>query len=91
MDELFFGLSASALTSDQLSHVVFSSPNGIPGDCRATILATGEIVPVPEPTTLVLLGGALLAGGIAVRRRSQRTPSATVALQLERLARTCSA
>ncbi|MCX7424576.1 MAG: autotransporter-associated beta strand repeat-containing protein [Planctomycetia bacterium] len=68
-DELFFGSSDSGLTSGQLNDIVFTNPNGYSGNYQARILATGEIVPVPEPTMVALsLSGGLLLGGLALRR-----------------------
>jgi fibronectin-binding autotransporter adhesin len=69
-DELFFGSSSSALSLGQLSDITFKNPNGLVGNYQATILATGEVVPIPEPTGLALLvGGSLLLGGIGAFRR----------------------
>jgi autotransporter-associated beta strand protein len=68
-DGLFFGSSDSGLTSGQLNDIVFTNPNGHSGNYQARILATGEIVPVPEPKMVALsLSGGLLLGGLALRR-----------------------
>lgn len=65
LDHLFVGTSAAGLTSGQLSQVQFlGAPTG------AMLLSTGELVPVPEPTTLA---GLVLGGmGVASRRRTKR-------------------
>jgi len=44
-DRIFFGSTSQALTSDQLSRVVFINPSGLPSDYAATLTATGELVP----------------------------------------------
>lgn len=63
-DQVFFGSSAAGLTSSQLSQIFFINPAGLnPGTYAATILQSGEIVPVPEPgvwAVMALLGGWLL-------------------------------
>lgn len=48
--QIFFGTSASGLTSQQLSQVRFSNPAGFPpGTYPAAILSTGEVVPATVP------------------------------------------
>jgi hypothetical protein len=45
--------------------------NGNPfGLSHLSFYDTASFIPVPEPTTMLLLGGALLAAGVARRRRS---------------------
>ena len=61
-DQLFFGFSASALTAGQLNEITFTNPNGLLGNYQARILPTGEVVPVPEPSTLAML----LAAGLGL-------------------------
>ena len=76
-DELLFGSWAMGLNSNQLSNIIFTSPNGLSGNYQARILATGEIVPVPEPATIALLvSGGFLLGRLALRRWRRRTVSA---------------
>lgn len=60
-DRVIFGSSAADLTSGQLSQIRFLDPFG-PGSglVPATILPSGEIVPIPEPGT-VFAGFALTA------------------------------
>lgn len=61
-DQIFFGTTSSGLTSAQLSQIFFINPASLPaGTYAARILATGEVVPVPEPktifaTALILIG-----------------------------------
>jgi hypothetical protein len=43
--QVIFGNSAGALTTQQLSQIKFHNPDGIPGTFPARILSTGEIVP----------------------------------------------
>ncbi|MGA2061036.1 MAG: autotransporter-associated beta strand repeat-containing protein [Thermoguttaceae bacterium] len=69
-DELFFGSSNSALALGQLNDVIFTNPNGLSGSYQAGILATGEIVPVPEPAAITLLIAAAL-GMLFYRKRRQ--------------------
>jgi hypothetical protein len=48
--QVFFGTNASGLTSQQLTQVFFRNPPGYaPADYPATILPTGEVVPVLPP------------------------------------------
>jgi autotransporter-associated beta strand protein len=53
-DRLFFGSSASGLTAGQLAQISFLNPSGFAtGTYPAMMLGTGEVVPVPEPITLI--------------------------------------
>jgi hypothetical protein len=71
-DRIFVGSSASGLTKKQLSKVVFVNPNGSTGYYSAAMLATGEIVAVPEPGVLVLLAtGGFLGLAVAAFRRQR--------------------
>ena len=62
-DQLHFGSDANGLTSSQLAQIAFYSGDSTGFLGMTGILSTGEIVPVPEPTTW--LGGALAAAAIA--------------------------
>lgn len=70
-NQVFFGSSIAGLTTEQLSKITFVDPNlngqQLSGVFGATILATGEIVAIPEPSVLMLLAGTPLAA--LVRRR----------------------
>ncbi len=68
-DQLIFGSAISALTGGQVSQIRFLNPGGVTGTFNARILATGEIVPVPEPATIGF--GALLLGSLGWRERSR--------------------
>jgi hypothetical protein len=73
-DEIYFGTDAGGLTASQLSRVHFLDPLGFaPGTYDAKLLATGELVVVPEPAgaTLLLLG----VGSLLVRRRRKEQPT----------------
>lgn len=60
-DQVIFGNNNQSLSSSQLGKIYFHNPLGFdPGYYAAMILANGEIVPVPEPSTW-LAGGALLS------------------------------
>jgi fibronectin-binding autotransporter adhesin len=70
MDEIFVGSTSFALRADQLGSIFFVNPSGHSGIFQATILSTGEVVPVPEPTMYVLLiSGVLLLIGAFVQQR----------------------
>jgi fibronectin-binding autotransporter adhesin len=68
-DSVYFGSTSSALTSTQLSQIEFYSGAGTGDLGSAGILASGQIVPVPEPATW--LAGLLICGlvGCSQRRR----------------------
>jgi autotransporter-associated beta strand protein len=72
-DELFFGTSSGGLTSTQLGEIQFYSDSGTTLYGGAiTILSTGEVVPVPEPSTYVAAALAMAALLITQRRRFAR-------------------
>jgi hypothetical protein len=57
-DQLFFGNSASGLTSAQLQNIQFLNPAGFPaGTWFAKILPTGEVVPTRAPALAESLSG----------------------------------
>lgn len=62
-DRVYF----SAITDSQLAQIRFVNPGGSVGTVEARRLATGEIVPVPEPSTVAAL--VLMAGGVMWRER----------------------
>jgi len=67
-DQVFFGSSEFALVPDQLASIQFVNPFGpASGTFPAQILATGEIVAVPEPSVLAPLLAGL--GMLGLRRR----------------------
>jgi autotransporter-associated beta strand protein len=71
-EELLFGTTSSGLTASQIAEIQFLNPAGLgPGTWGAKILATGEIVPVPEPSTWVA-GGLALASLLFTQRRRFR-------------------
>jgi len=66
-DQLYIGTTNGGVTSGQLSQIRFVDPFGSgSGTFAARILSTGEIVPVPEPATI--LAGVLLLGWAGWRR-----------------------
>ena len=72
VDQLFFGGDSTGLTASQLSQVLFFSDNGTTALGSATFATPGlgEIVPVPEPGSLLTLLGS--AGIVLGLRRRQR-------------------
>lgn len=62
-DRVYF----SAITDSQLAQIRFVNPGGSIGTVEARRLATGEIVPVPEPSVVAAL--VLMAGGAMWRER----------------------
>lgn len=70
-DQVYFG--PGGLSGSQISQVKFVNPFGFtPGIYNAVLLSSGEIVPVPEPATVVAV--MLLAGLIAWRERARWLP-----------------
>ena len=68
-DQLYFGTDSTGLTSGQLAQVEFFSGAGTGDLGSAIILANGELVPVPEPSTWIGGALALLAVGWMQRKR----------------------
>jgi len=73
-DQLTFGNSSTDLTATQVAQIRFLNPAGLPaGTHAARILASGEIVPVPEPST-VIIGSLLVLVGLGdVYRRYRKS------------------
>lgn len=69
-DQLFFGTDSTGLTGGQVAAVTFLNPLGFsPGVYPAELLPTGELVAIPEPTSLLsLLGGVGVLLGLRRRR-----------------------
>jgi hypothetical protein len=60
-NQIIFGNSSAGLTAQQLSQIRFRDPAGLPaGDYAARILATGEIVPVSQPSLAYTRNGSRL-------------------------------
>lgn len=69
-DQILFGTSASALLSGQLGQIFFVDPMGFaPGLYAANLLPSGEIVPIPELRTTILVS---LMGVCAAWRERRR-------------------
>jgi autotransporter-associated beta strand protein len=69
-DQLIFGTDNNALTTAQVQNIVFEDPFGPgSGDFPARILPDGEVVPVPEPSTVIGIIGLLGAIGYRERKR----------------------
>jgi autotransporter-associated beta strand protein len=68
-DQLYFGSDATGLTASQLLEIHFYSGagTGLYGGPTA-ILANGEVVPIPEPSTWVA-GGLAFSGLLLIHRR----------------------
>ena len=69
-DQLYFGSSTSGLTATQVGQIFFKDPfGGTGGLVPAAILPTGEVVPIPEPSTVFGLTALVFAVGYRERRR----------------------
>ncbi|MDQ6807864.1 MAG: PEP-CTERM sorting domain-containing protein [Verrucomicrobiota bacterium] len=71
LEEILFGSNNTALTSAQLAQIRFYSDSGTTflGTGGFTTTNTGEVVPVPEPSTWAAGGLTLLAVGWMSRKR----------------------
>lgn len=70
VDQLYFGNSPEGLTSDQLGQIQFFDPFGEnSGRFPARMLRNGEIVPAPEPSTILAALGIL--GWIGFREKNR--------------------
>ena len=75
-DQVIFGTDSSGLTGGQDGQITFRDPFGLAaGDYSAQILGTGEVVPVPEPSTYAIIFG-LVAGGYILWMRKKRVKAA---------------
>lgn len=73
-DQVYFGTDAMGLDPSQLDQILFfSDADGLNFLGTATILSTGEVVPVPEPATWIGGALALAALGFTQRRRLRRS------------------
>lgn len=66
-DEVFFGADSTGLRLSQLNGIQFYSGPGTGFLGTAGILASGEIVPVPEPATI--FAGLLMVGAVGWNQR----------------------
>ena len=72
-DQVYFGTDATGLGSTQLDQISFySDAAGLNFLGTATILSDGEVVPMPEPSTWIGAGLALIGAGFMHRRRLAR-------------------
>src|SRR5213079_812282 len=72
-DQLYFGNDSTGLTTAQLGEINIYSDNGTSFLGAATILADGEIVPVPEPATWFAGSLAVVGvGGVWLQRIRRR-------------------
>jgi fibronectin-binding autotransporter adhesin len=72
-DQLYFGTDTSGLTAAQLAEVQFYSGNGTGAfTTGAILLANGELVPVPEPSTYAAAAMAFVTLLITQRRRLKK-------------------
>ena len=75
-DQLFFGNTSSGLTLAQASQVEFFSDGGTTSLGTGILLPTGELVPVPEPSAWLAVGGIALI--IFQRESRRRKPNVSV-------------
>ncbi len=68
-DQVFFGNSATGLSATQLGQIAFYSDFGSTSLGFAQILSDGEIVPVPEPSTV--FAAILVAAAVGYFERRQ--------------------
>lgn len=70
IDRVIFGSTSGALTASQVAQIRFQDPFGAgSGLFAAQILPTGEVVPIPEPTTVFSAAALLAAVGWRERKR----------------------
>ena len=73
-DQVYFGTDSTGLTGAQLAQVEFFSGAGTGDLGSAIILADGEIVPIPEPSTWVAaaLAAAVIGYSLSVNRNRKK-------------------
>lgn len=75
LDQLFFGTTAAGLSAGQVAAIQFVDPAGLPsGTYSAQMLPNGELVAVPEPSSIAILAGGFgCLLGVRRRRETQST------------------
>jgi autotransporter-associated beta strand protein len=72
-DQIYFGNSNTGLNASKLGQIQFINPAGFaPGTYGAKILSTGEVVPVPEPASILTAALLLIFCLFRMQRKNMR-------------------
>ncbi|MGH8048529.1 MAG: beta strand repeat-containing protein, partial [Chthoniobacterales bacterium] len=74
-DQIYFGFTDTTLTAQQLASINIYSDAGSTFVGNGGLLASGELIAVPEPQVIALLLGGILVTAASIRR-SRKQPSA---------------